>query len=366
MRKFNWGILGTGFAARKFLLGLRASPGAQVLAIGSRTRERAEQFGKELGVSHMYGNYEEAVQDSEVDAFYVATPPAMHRADAELCLRAGKPVLVEKPFAVTADESRALVETARSCGVFCMEGMWTRFLPAIQRAKQIVDEGALGSPCLMEGSFSSKVAFDASHHLFNMSLGGGALLDRGVYLVSLAHYFLGAPKDVSSQTHLHESGVDEQTIALLQYDQGAMANLTASFRTEAENDFVLMGTEARLKLHGPVFRPSRLSVDGVSAQTLTSASTSSQKEALLEGGVLQGLQQRLPGLRPLASRILRRSRRESVYYSGNGYHHQAEEVARCIEAGQLESKIMPLSESISILETIDQIRETWPRVDSQK
>jgi predicted dehydrogenase len=359
MSDFRWGILGTGFVAKKFLLGLRASPGARVVAVGSRSKERARRFAEGLGVPNAHGSYEEAVRAEEVDAFFVATPPSRHREDAELCLQAGKPVLVEKPFALSAEEGGRIVATAGECGVFCMEAMWTRFLPAVRRAKQMVMDGALGDVRLFHGNFATKMRFDPDHHHFRKEMGGGALLDRGVYLVSLAHHFLGRPIDVSSQAFIGETAVDEQLAAVLRYDGGALALISAGFATEAENDCTLMGSRARMRIHSPVYRPYRLTVSPVGEQSAGSDPGAFRSEVLKESGLLHSVHQRSEGLRSMASRVRGVTNRYSAYYAGNGYHYEAEEVSRCVRGGQLESKVMPLSETLAVLETMDRIRNAW-------
>jgi predicted dehydrogenase len=359
MNGFRWGILGTGFVAKKFLLGLRATGGARVVAVGSRTKDGARVFAEGLGVPNAHGSYEEAVRDREVDAFFVATPPFRHREDAELCLRAGKPVLVEKPFALSAEEAGQVVATARECGVFCMEAMWTRFVPAVRRAKSLVQGGALGEVRLLQGSFASRMRFEPDSHHFRADMGGGALLDRGVYLVSLAHHLLGRPVSVSSQAFMGESGVDEQVAAVLRYDGGALALLSAGIGTEADNDCTVMGTRARLRIHAPVYRPYRLTVSTVGEQSAASTPGISRAEALKESGLLHAVHQRAEGLRSLASRVRGGTTRHWACYAGNGYHYEAEEVARCVRSGRLESEIMPLSETLAVLETMDGIRRAW-------
>jgi predicted dehydrogenase len=359
MSDFRWGILGTGLVAKKFLLGLKASRNVRVVAVGSRTVDRARRFAEGFAVPKAHGSYEEAVRDGEVDAFFVATPPFRHREDAELCLRAGKPVLVEKPFALSAEDGGRIVETARECGVFCMEAMWTRFLPAVRRAKRLVVEGAIGSVRLFHGSFSTRMKFDPDHHHFRKEMGGGALLDRGVYLVSLAHHFLGRPAEVSSEALMGESAVEEQVAAVLRYDGGALALLSTGFGAEAENDCTLMGTRARMHIHSPVYRPYRLTLFTSGEPTDMTDRGAVRLAALKESGLLHSVHQRTEGLRSMVSRIRRVEKRYSAHYTGNGYHYEAEEVSRCVKNVQLESDVMPLSESVAVLETMDRIRNAW-------
>ena len=190
MARFRWGILGTGAVARKFALGLQIERHeAEVTVIASRSLEKVRQVGQALAIGGIYGSYEEAVQNADVDAFYIATPPSTHRDLALLCLKARRPVLVEKPFALDAGQARDIIEAARASGVFCMEAMWTRFLPLIREAKRRISEGALGDIHTLIGSFGAAEATGPENNLFSAALGGGALLDRGVYPISLAISF---------------------------------------------------------------------------------------------------------------------------------------------------------------------------------
>lgn len=356
MEPFRWGILGTGFAARKFALGLRAAGGAEAALVASRSLQKAQAFAQACGIPSACGSYEEAVARGRIDAFYVATPPSLHYAHALLCLSAGKPALVEKPFAVNAEEARAIASAARARQVFCMEGLWTRFLPLVVRLKQFVDKGELGAIRLLSGSFCSALPVARDNIRFNPALGGGVLLDRGVYLISLAHYFLGAPQAIASLASIGETGVDEQMAVLLRYDSGAIATLQASFRTEGASNLVIMGSRAQIEVRPPIFRPFLM--------TLTPMRNSAPKgarpgglEALKESHWAHAAYQRLgPFLSLLHGG---HSRRIRVPYAGNGYHYEALEVMRCVRAGVSESPVMPLAESVSIMETLDQIRAQW-------
>jgi predicted dehydrogenase len=353
---FRWGILGTGFAARKFALGLRATGEAETALVASRSLQKAQAFAQACGIPSACGSYEEAVARGGIDAFYVATPPSLHHAHALLCLDAGKPVLVEKPFAVNADEARAIASAARARRAFCMEGLWTRFLPLITRLKRLVDDGALGAIGLLSGTFCSALPVARGNIRFDPALGGGVLLDRGVYLISLAHYLLGVPQAIASEASMGETGVDEQVAVLLRYDTGAIATLQASFRTEAANDLVIMGSRARVDVHPPVYRPFRMTLSPIR----NSGGESRDRgwlEALKESHWAHAAYQRLSALLTLTRS--RHARRVREPYAGNGYHYEALEVMRCVRAGKIESAVIPLAESVSVMETLDRIRAQW-------
>ncbi len=356
MAPFHWGVLGTGFIARKFTLGLRASDRSTVTAVGSRTAAKAERFAAELEVGHAHGSYEALVADPDVDAIYVATPPSLHREHALLALAAGKHVLVEKPFALDADEAREVQSAAAAAERFCMEGMWTRFLPLIVRAKTMVDRGELGQVRMLSGSFCAAEAVQPSNHHFDPALGGGALLDRGVYPLSLAFHLLGEPARIVSESVVGETGVDEDVAALLRYDSGALAVIKASLRTQAPNDLVIMGDRGQLHIDGPIFRPSKMAFTPVHAQVRGDgdAGGNPKVEAVRESHRFHDAYQRFGGL---AAPLLHRSRRHiTERYAGNGYHYEADEVARCVRAGLMESPVMPMSETVAVMAAVDTIR----------
>lgn len=356
MKPFRWAILGTGFAARKFVLGLRAAENASAVVVASRTLANAQSFAAGLGIDTALDDYLQAAERDDVDAVYVATPPSLHRDHALMGLSAGKPVLVEKPFAINAEEARDIAAAAKANAVFCMEGMWTRFLPIVGRVKKMIDIGAIGDVCMMTGSFAIADAVCPENNLYNADLGGGALLHRGIYPLSLAVYLLGVPDRVLSDAIIGETGVDEETAILLRYDGGTLAELHASIRTNAANDCWILGTQGRIHLHAPIYRPYRMTVTPVRARAKGDGG-GSRLEGLKEGGLVQGASQRFGHL---ASPLLnRKSRTLTLPYGGNGYHYEADAVRRAVEAGQLESDVMPLSENVRIMEIMDDIRAQW-------
>ncbi|BAU44410.1 Gfo/Idh/MocA family protein [Leptolyngbya sp. O-77] len=372
-RTIRWGILGTGYISRAFAEGLRPLPGAQLVAIASRTLSSAQQFAREFGVAKAYGSYGELVQDAEVDVVYIGTPNSRHRDDCLLCLGAGKPVLCEKPFALNAREAGEVIEFARKQHLFCMEAMWMRFLPLVQRVRQMVQSGAIGEVCTLTAEFGYPAAFDPSSRLFNRELGGGALLDRGVYPLSLAYFLLGEPESVVSQAAIATTGVDEQSSYLLKYAGGQLAMLSANLRTYASNEAVITGTRGQIRIHAPFYKPHQLSVATFAAagngssqasggnrpsslkQTITSAV---QDNSLLQRLYLQFGDPFLKRLRQPTKTILEP-------YAGNGYGYEAAEVMRCLRSGEIESRIMPLDETLAIQKTMDEMRRQWGLVYPQ-
>jgi predicted dehydrogenase len=311
----GWGILGAGSIAAKFATDLNKLEDARLVAVGSRSREKAAAFAEQWGVERGYGSYAEMLADPEVDAVYVATPHPFHRPHTLLCLEAGKAVLCEKPMAVNAGEVRAMVEAARASGLFLMEAMWSRFNPVMVQAKQWLDEGLIGEPRMLTADFGFSARFDPQARLFNPELAGGALLDVGVYVVSLASWvFGGAPEEVHAAAEIGSTGVDEQTGMVLRYAGGRLALLSCAIRTRTPHSARIDGTDGAIEV--PAFwHPT-------TARLIR------------------------PGAEPLEAR------------GSFGYQHEAAEVMACLRAGQTESATMPLDESIGIAETLDRVRAT--------
>ncbi len=318
MPKINWGILATGKIAAAMAKGLARVPDAHLAAVGSRTKEAADKFGRRFGIPKRYGSYEDLARDPDIDVVYVSTPHNLHYENCLMLIREGKAVLCEKPFTINAAQAAEVISLAKEKKCFVMEAMWTRFLPAIVRVREILTKGHLGEIRMLSAGFGFKAVFDPSHRLFNPSLGGGALLDVGVYPVSLASMVFGQPAQISSQCHLGDTGVDEQSAVLLRYELGQMAVLAAAVRTEIPQDAYIIGTKGRLRIYSPWWQSQKLSLKF------------GKREKVLK----------LP-------------------FKGNGFSFEAEEVMRCIREGRLESQIMPLDESLSIMETMDTVRAQW-------
>ncbi len=314
-----WGILGTGSIAHKFAEGLKAVPDATLLAVGSRTIESANRFADAFDAPHRYPSYEALAHDSDVDAIYVATPHVFHAENTILCLEAGKAVLCEKPFAINAAQALSMINTARSKGIFLMEAMWTRFLPVLVKFRELLDEGAIGEPRMLFADFGFTAPVNPKARLFNLTLGGGALLDVGVYPISLSSMVFGTPVHITSSAHLGSTGVDEQSAYLLTGPSGQLSLLSSAIRTQTTHAATLMGTNGMITIRPPWWRPVALTLSrpGKSDETFN-----------------------LP-------------------FEATGYNCEAAHVGDCLRAGKLESSIMPLDESLSIMRTLDAIRASW-------
>jgi len=360
----RWGIVGTGAAARVFARDLRHLPDARLVAVGSRTDERAQAFGRDLGVPKRYGRYADLVQDPEVDVVYIATPASAHHDNMLLCLSARKPVLCEKPFTVDVAQAREVVSAARRAGVFVMEAMWTRFLPAIDKLRGLLADGAIGDVRYLVADLGSPVGPEPEARLARKDLGGGALLQKGVYLVSLASMLFGRPSRVMALGNWMSTGVDDDAAVLLGHEGGQLAFLLSSFAARTSREAIITGSRGRIRMHPPINCPARLTV---------SRGPVRHRSIGLHPGDAGGLKSRL--VRYGKSNMVVRRLRERYWtlgewlvhgerttvmpapFTGDGVRYQAAEVMRCLRSGRTESDVMPLDESVTIMETIGRIQE---------
>ena len=347
----RWGVLGTGTIAAKLAADMAHAPSARLAAVASRDPARAAAFAARFGGARVHETYEALVADPEVDAVYVATPNALHRDHALLAIAAGKPVLVEKPFALDAAEAREIAEAARAAGVFCMEAMWTRFLPVIAEAKRIVDAGGIGRPTLVRAALGFPAPTDPASRFNDPALGGGALLDLGIYGVSMAHLFLGAPTAVHAHLVPGPTGADRQATALLSHD-GAAAELAASHDAPLVNTLEIVGTAGRIDVAEPFLQARRARIVTFRAPE--------RAEPPRPDGAAKALLKRT-GLWPLARAAARAALgRDGKAFTGDfpgeGYQFELEEVARRLAAGETESPAMTLADTVASMETLDRLR----------
>lgn len=318
--KIRWGILGTGTIARKFAEGLSVLPDAELRAVGSRYHRRSQVFGEEFHAPNRHESYAALANDPEVDVIYVATPHSLHQENSLLCLNAGKPVLCEKPFTINAAQARDVIAVAREKKLFLMEAMWTRFIPAVVKVRELIAAGAIGEVRMLHSHFGFRADPDESGRLSAPELGGGSLLDVGVYPIAFAYMVFGhAPEKIVSMAALGRDGVDEQAAFTLGFKGGALALCSSAISTTTPYDTYIMGTEGMLKLHAPFW--------------------CSEKVTLIpEGG------------------------EDTVYelpLGGNGFNCEAAAVMECLRTGKLEHPSMPLDETIQIMETMDTLRAQW-------
>jgi predicted dehydrogenase len=355
-RPIRWGIIGTGNVAQHFARGLAFADNAPLAGVLSRNKANADAFAAAFGGAKAFDDPKQFLADDGIDAVYVATPNNRHAADAISVIDAGKAVLVEKPFALNADEARSVLDRAKERGVFCMEAMWMRFLPLVREAKRIADSGELGQITFLTADFSVPTTFNEGSHFVDPAKGGGALLDRGVYCLSLADYLLGEPIEAESFATRGPTGVDEQAAVTLRYPGGAVAQVWTSVTTAGTNTAILHGTKGKLTLHEPFYRPHRLSIDHVRPQTITAPGLPggpSLKTKIKENKIVQKIGRKLQAALkgPAVDRI--------EPFAGNGYSFEADEVGRCVRLGLKESDVMPHSATLRIMRLMDDIRSQW-------
>jgi len=354
----RWGILGTGRIAQDFAQGLQSLPDAKLWAVGSRHLATAEQFGYQFNIPKTYANYESLVNDPDIDVVYIATPQERHKQDCLLCLNAGKPILCEKPFMLNAKDAREVITLAREKHLFCMEAMWMRFMPLVQKVKVLIDQGEIGTIRFLTADFGYPVPFDPKSRFFTQP-GGGALYDRGIYLLSLAFYLLGEPNSVTSQALFGETGVDEQSSFILNYAQGQQALLFSTLKTYTTNEAIIIGDRGKIKLADPFYRPYQFSLTkypDVIPTSIDQKIRSKKKfiDTLKQNPLIQGFLIKLKNFL-----VEKKSKKVFSPPKGNGYHYEAIEVMQCLRNGQLESQIIPLDETVKILEWMDKIRDQW-------
>jgi predicted dehydrogenase len=313
----RWGILGTGMIARKFAEGLRDVAGAELRAVGSRNLDTANRFAQEYNVPRAYGSYEELASSLEVDVIYIATPHNLHCENTLLCLDHGKHVLCEKPFAVNQKEVQQMIARAQEKNLFLMEALWSRFLPHIIKAKELINQGAIGEVKLLKADFGINSPYDVTHRHYSRELIGGSLLDIGIYPLFLAQFLLGKPKQVKAVAGLGPTLVDHSCSMSLLYQNDLVAHLFSSVVTQTEVVAEIHGTEGKI-----VF--DRWWFTLVPIHLVDAAGTSHD----------------IP-----------------VEMHGNGYNYEASEVGRCLREGKKQSESWSWDDSIELINLMDGIRK---------
>jgi predicted dehydrogenase len=314
----RFGIVGTGHMADTFAIELRALKdfGIVAAAVGSRRRATAEAFASRHGIERAFGSYEELAADPSIEVAYIATPHSFHEAHTLLCLQSGKHVLCEKPFAINAAQADRMIGCARTHGKFLMEAMWTRFLPAMTALREQIARGRLGRIQLIVGGGAFVPTPQPDQYLLQPLLGGGALLDAGVYFISIVAGLVGSALRVRASGVIGPSGVDEQDAWLTEHADGAQAVCYVSLRARRAPDLEIMGERGRILVHAPVFCPTRLTLSWPD----------------------------------------RTDEIQHYPIDGSGYRYQALEVLRCVRRGLSESPQLPLAETRAVMATMDEIR----------
>ena len=314
---FKWGIIGTGGIAGEFANDLSYLNNHTVAAVGSRKLSTAQQFASKYPDCVGYASYSELVADPNLDGIYIATPQNFHVEHTILALDAGKPVLCEKPFAINTSEVELMVKTATQNQLTLIEAMWTRFLPHIEIVRKIINSNVLGNIHTLQADHGQRLSESNKPRLWDPALGGGALLELGIYVVSFAHLILGVPDKITAKSNFTDKGVDEQTSAIFEYKNGAQAILNTTLRNSTPCRAVISGVNGWLEIDRTFYNPAAMRVvlnDGTKTEYPNN-------------------------------------------YKGHGLREQAIEFSRCVGSKLIESPLMPHEESIGVMRSMDKIRE---------
>jgi predicted dehydrogenase len=322
----RWGVAGPGGIASQFGEGMKLVEGGTIVAVASRSQQRADDYGDRFDVPKRYDDYSALAEDPEVDAVYIATPHSRHESDTIPYLQAGKHVLCEKPFALNAHQALRMVEAARANDVFLMEALWSRFLPSYRLLGDLLAEGRIGEPLLVEADFGFRSPVDPTHRHFDLAQGGGALLDLGIYPLQLCDLVLGTPERILADGTVGETHVDEHVIAVLHHPGGGIGVAKAAIRVPMACTARIAGSEGVIEIPAFMHCPRSLSV-----------------------------------------RVGREVEQIEAGWEGEGLRFQVEEVHRCLEQGARESAVWPLAKTIELATTMDSIRRqvgvTYPGAD---
>ena len=311
----GWGVIGPGHIASGFADAMEMVDGGEIVAVASRAMARADAYGDRYGVATRYGDYAALAEDPRVDVVYVATPQSRHADDTITMLRAGKHVLCEKPFALNAGQAQQMVDEARGRRLFLMEAIWSRFLPAYRVLVDAISSGRIGEPRLVEADFGFRRPPDPDDRLFRADLGGGGLLDLGIYPLQLCTLLLGPVEDAAAEGVIGETGVDEAVAAVLRHGQGRLGVIKAALRMNMACDARVSGTEGVIEIPALMHCPNALRIVSPAGVDDVDAS-----------------------------------------YEGNGLRFEIDEVHRCLADGRTESEVMPLAETLALAGTLDDIR----------
>ncbi len=317
-KTYNWAILGCGKIARKFAGDLKLLPNARLYATASRSLENARDFASELGFEKAYGSYEAMVNDPEVDVIYIATPHSHHYEHALLCLNHQKAVLCEKAFAINSREVRLMIEAARKNNTFLMEAFWTRFQPSFQKALEIIRSGELGALKMVRSDFAFNAEYNPEKRLYNVGLGGGSLLDIGIYPVFMALMALGKPSELETMASFCPTGAEESIMMSFRYPGGEIASLVSSFASYSSTQTEFSCENGFVRLNRRFFTPTSITYW---------KNQEEEKTITFDKG------------------------------KGFGYELEAAHVMKCLDADMKESDLMPLSVSADLMEIMDLVRK---------
>lgn len=314
---YNWAIIGPGRIAQKFASDLKLLPNAALYAVGSRSIDRSKNFANQFGFKKAYGSYQEVAEDPDVDIIYIASPHVGHYQDSLLCLRNKKAVLCEKPIAINSKQCQIMIDTAKQNNVFFMEALWTRFIPSFLKCRELIDEGAIGDVSALESDFCMKAPYDVEGRLFNQMLGGGALLDIGIYPVFISLEIFGKPIAINAMSTKSDTGVDSSCSMIFRHKDDKLSVLFCSIISTGRTETLIHGSEGLIRINREWHIPT--TVD------------------------------------------LIRKDQESMHFKfiepGFGYQYEAAEVMQCLDNNKLESDSFGWQKSIDLITTLDLVRK---------
>ena len=317
MKKVKWGILGCGNIAHKFAEALTVVEDAELLAVGSRDLTKAQRFATQWDAKLAYGSYLELATDPKIDIIYIATPHSYHFGHAKLCLEAGKNVLCEKPFTINAAQLKILINLAQEKELFMMEAFWTRFLPGIIKAKELIDQGKLGKIYSLEADFGINFPYHPEHRIYNPLLGGGALLDIGIYPLFLSYFLFGFPESIKAAALLDENNIDFTTSIIAKSADGTMSHLNSTIKANTNTEDRIYGEKGSIQFEEKWFTPVGF------CHTKDDGDKTEYKFKSIK----------------------------------NGYEYEAIEAMKCLRTGMKESALLPLKDSLQLMILLDEIRK---------
>lgn len=317
MKKINWGIIGLGKIANRFANDIALSKNAILYAVASRDRDRAKAFSQKYNAAKIFDSYDELLKNPDIDIVYIATPHTFHFEQAMMSFKHGKHVLVEKPMGMNAEEVTAMIHEAKARNLFLMEGIWTRFIPATEKLIELLAQNIIGDLISLKADFGFKADFDPHNRIYNKSLGGGSLLDIGIYPIYLSLLVLGIPANIKAMARMAETEVDSYCAMLFDYQNSAKAMLESTTEADTPIEGYIYGTKGYIKLHRRFHHAKTISVH------------------------LSGKEEQIYNLD----------------YKGEGLLYEIEEVNQCILNNQTESKKLPLSTSLNLIQIVDRVKE---------
>lgn len=317
MKKYNWGIIGCGKIAHKFAQDLALVQNGQLYAVASRSQKKADDFGQQYHAPKCYDNYQALADDPNVDVVYIATPHPFHCEQTLMCLEAGKAVLCEKAFGMNKGEVEKMVNTAREKGLFLMEALWTRFIPGTLKVLELIENGKIGDIQTVKADFGFQAEYDVTKRLFNKKLGGGSLLDIGIYPIFLSLLTIGKPNNIQASAVYSPTGVDSSLAMIFEYDNNQTGILDSTLLASTPIEGWIFGSKGAIKMNRRFHHCENIELYDSKFELVKSF---------------------------------------QIAFKGNGYFHEIEEVHQCLDAGKLESDKMPLSFSLDLIETLDSVR----------